>query len=335
MKQHQSPHPTVFRLLFAGTVILFLPIGSVCSFSLPQLSFPDASIRRTLAPTEDRDLSLPPCRNSRRDILNLVLVASTGLVATPPLCNAAYDDPPVVLRLDTPEDKAGLVLYEVTIGSPSRKVVAIKQVLTYRPNLKLQPGLVLKDWPNAMSVLNRIRQGPYPIELQFYNLDASNGELGEALTAQDALTVAVQTSKTENSETTTTPSTASNSYVRRVVKEAENCRIKSRRDDVLEINYTARLQRTDGIIYDASEFRGTGRPYQMVLGSGDMLPGVDQGVVDMCPGEQRVIEIPPNLAYGQKGNKLFRIPPNTPLVWEVELVSVNSVRQLQNEEDDD
>lgn len=58
-----------------------------------------------------------------------------------------------------------------------------------------------------------------------------------------------------------------------------------------------------------------------------MLPGVDLGLYEMCPGEIRVLQIPPPLAYGRKGNKLFRIPPDANLVWIVELISVNSVTE--------
>ena len=96
---------------------------------------------------------------------------------------------------------------------------------------------------------------------------------------------------------------------------------------MLEILYEARVNSPTGIIYDASEFRGTGRPYQMVMGSGDMLPGVDQGLYDMCPGDVRLLQIPPPLAYGSRGNKLFKIPPDATLYWKVKLVSVNSVRK--------
>ena len=52
--------------------------------------------------------------------------------------------------------------------------------------------------------------------------------------------------------------------------------------------YTARmiLGRPSGeavvVVYDSSAQRGTGLPYQMVLGSGDMLPGVDQGLSMTC-----------------------------------------------------
>ena len=80
-------------------------------------------------------------------------------------------------------------------------------------------------------------------------------------------------------------------------------------------------------VYDSSLQRGTGRPYQFVLGSGDMLPGVDQGLYNMCPGEIRMIDIPKQLGYGDRGNKLFRIPGGVALNWRVELVAVESVRE--------
>mmetsp|Transcript_27231 Transcript_27231/g.35107 ORF Transcript_27231/g.35107 Transcript_27231/m.35107 type:complete len:81 (+) Transcript_27231:80-322(+) len=65
----------------------------------------------------------------------------------------------------------------------------------------------------------------------------------------------------------------------------------------------------------------------MVLGSGDMLASVDQGLYDMSIGEIREIDIPSGLGYGNRGNKLFRIPPGARLFWTVELVSINTVRE--------
>jgi FKBP-type peptidyl-prolyl cis-trans isomerase len=117
--------------------------------------------------------------------------------------------------------------------------------------------------------------------------------------------------------------------------EAQDCaNIQSRRGDVLEVSYEARVAAgnavgsdvASGIVYDSSESRGTGQPYQMVLGSGDMLPGVDLGLYDACPGERRRIEVPAALAYGARGNKLFRIPPDSDLVWTVDILSINSIR---------
>jgi FK506-binding protein 2 len=276
----------------------------------------------------------------RRDFLSLFVLGTSYYPSSIAKAAAYQEDNSniITLRLETPDDKAGLSLYDVTIGTPPRTVPAIKRIVdTTRKNAKLQPGLVLKGYPNSLAVLDRIRQGPYPIELEFYNLDASNGELGEGLTAEGALNVAQQQAKRESQIAAVSQSSViennNNSYLRKVIQEVPDCRIRSRRDDVLEINYTAHIGSLQGIVYNASAFRGTGRPYQMVLGSGDMIAGVDQGLVNMCPGEIRQIEIPPGLAYGTKGNKLFKIPPNARLVWEIELVSVNSMRQQDDSDD--
>ena len=99
---------------------------------------------------------------------------------------------------------------------------------------------------------------------------------------------------------------------------------RSQRGNVLSIVYEARLDSPTGRIYDASYQRGTQQqPYQMVLGSGDMIIGVDQGLYDMCLGEVRGLEIPSRLAYGDRGNRMFQIPPNRNLYWKVQLVRID------------
>ena len=81
------------------------------------------------------------------------------------------------------------------------------------------------------------------------------------------------------------------------------------------------------IVYDSLSRRGTGLPYQFVLGSGDMVLGVDLGLYDMCAGEVRKIEIPKELRYGDRGNRFFQISWGVRLSWTVELVAINSVRE--------
>ena len=69
----------------------------------------------------------------------------------------------------------------------------------------------------------------------------------------------------------------------------------------------------------------------MVLGSGDMIPGVDQGLYDMCPGEKRLLSIPPVLGHGPNSRKLYRIPDNYKnLEWEVSLVTIDSTIKEDN-----
>ena len=267
-----------------------------------------------------RESALTCTRTTRRDFVSLLpLLTATAATAEDPRST-------VTLHLNSPDQKAGLKLVEVTIGSPPRAAVAVERVLRggLAEQVGVQPGTVLLDFSDSKSVADRIRNGPYPIDLKFYNLAAGGdafGDLGKPLvTAQDALELA---------KSTTTPTKESGEeYVIRVMKEAPaSCKIQSRRGDVLEINYEARYWSVDGPVYDSSAQRGTGLPYQFVLGSGDMIPGVDRGMYDMCPGEVRLLEIPPILSYGPRASKLFDIPTKSRLFWTIELVSVNSLRE--------
>lgn len=44
-----------------------------------------------------------------------------------------------------------------------------------------------------------------------------------------------------------------------------------------------------------------GKTYDVVLGAGQVVIGMDQGLIGMCVGEKRRLVIPPHLAYGERG----------------------------------
>jgi FKBP-type peptidyl-prolyl cis-trans isomerase FkpA len=54
----------------------------------------------------------------------------------------------------------------------------------------------------------------------------------------------------------------------------------------------------------------------------DVIAGFDQGVTGMKVGGKRTILIPANLAYGAAGYPAASIPPNSGLVFDVELLKV-------------
>lgn len=253
------------------------------------------------------------------------ITVGAGLFVAGPRTTHAATAAEVQVTLQSPRDRLGVELYATTIMG-NRSVVAIKRVVDSQKNPSLQSGLVLQGYTSLQGLQERLQQGPYPVKLVFQNLAAGGDAISDTgaplVTAPDALRLAQQQSSP------TTPD-ATSYRVETLQDSPRQCTLQSRRNDLLEIHYKASFLRVDRngnpvpIVYDSSAQRGTGQPYQMVLGSGDMLPGVDLGLYEACPGTRRRLTIPPRLAYGRKGNALYGIPPDTTLVWEVELVRLN------------
>lgn len=63
--------------------------------------------------------------------------------------------------------------------------------------------------------------------------------------------------------------------------------------DTVRIHYTGTL--TDGTTFDSSEGRD---PLEFVVGSGQIIPGLDKAMPGMAVGDKKVVEIPCAEAYG-------------------------------------
>lgn len=90
----------------------------------------------------------------------------------------------------------------------------------------------------------------------------------------------------------------------------------------ITVNYTGMFE--DGTSFDSNIDPKFGHvaPFTFVLGQGQVIKGWDIGVEGMKVGEKRKLEIRSDYAYGEYGAGGV-IPPNTDLVFEVELVSVS------------
>ncbi|MET7767292.1 FKBP-type peptidyl-prolyl cis-trans isomerase [Nocardia sp. NPDC005366] len=86
----------------------------------------------------------------------------------------------------------------------------------------------------------------------------------------------------------------------------------------LTMNYTL-ITWSDKKKLDSSFDRG--KPFQLTLGSGQVIPGWEQGLEGVQQGARRLLIIPPELGYGKGGNG---IKPNETLVFVTDAVKVGN-----------
>ena len=113
----------------------------------------------------------------------------------------------------------------------------------------------------------------------------------------------------------------------------DDCEQKSKAGDHLFMHYTGSIDESSatgekGKVFDSS--RNRGRPFDFPLGAGRVIKGWDQGLLDMCVGEKRVLTIPPELGYGSSGAG-NDIPGGATLKFEVECIRIGGAGDAPKE----
>eukprot|EP01006_Ploeotia_vitrea_P008146 TRINITY_DN19234_c0_g1_i1.p1 TRINITY_DN19234_c0_g1~~TRINITY_DN19234_c0_g1_i1.p1 ORF type:complete len:139 (+),score=9.41 TRINITY_DN19234_c0_g1_i1:16-432(+) len=103
----------------------------------------------------------------------------------------------------------------------------------------------------------------------------------------------------------------------------DECTRQAEVDDVVHValRITSKDGTTEYLPHTSLSFR---------LGVGEVIPGLDQGLVGACITEHRKLVVPPSLAYKDQGMRT--VPPNAVLAIEVELNSIEGFVQTWEEQ---
>jgi peptidylprolyl isomerase len=153
---------------------------------------------------------------------------------------------------------------------------------------------------------------------------------------QAAITTASTTSTTATTPTSTVstpkpPSPLSKEPVITVPKTAAPTKLvtkdlitgsgaTAKAGDTVTVNYVGALYK-NGKVFDSSWSRN--QTFTTPLSNGSVISGWVEGIPGMKVGGRRELIIPPSLAYGKSGSG-STIPPNSTLVFVVDLLSVSS-----------
>lgn len=91
----------------------------------------------------------------------------------------------------------------------------------------------------------------------------------------------------------------------------------------VRIHYTGTLQ--DGSVFDSSDGRD---PLEFQLGSGQIIPGLDQAIDGMAAGDQKTVTIPAGEAYGDYQAEARQTVPREQIPADIPL-DVGTMLQMQ------
>ena len=95
--------------------------------------------------------------------------------------------------------------------------------------------------------------------------------------------------------------------------------------NIVYIHYVG-VSASTGEQFDSSWDRGRSEFIGYISGAGNVIQGLDEGLIGMQVGGRRTVVIPPDLAYGENGAGDGLIAPNETLIFTVDLLGTHPLR---------
>ena len=106
-----------------------------------------------------------------------------------------------------------------------------------------------------------------------------------------------------------------------IIKEGDGPSVV--KGNIVSVHYSGFL--SDGTLFDSSVERD--EPFSLLAGMGQVIPGWDEGLALLKQGSKARLIIPPALGYGDRD--LGVIPPNSTLIFDIEMIEVKDHQQNQ------
>lgn len=97
---------------------------------------------------------------------------------------------------------------------------------------------------------------------------------------------------------------------------------------IVSVNYTGKLKNGEVFDTNSDTTRHMKGPFKIALGVGEGIQGFELGIKSMRLGEKATIYMPSLMAYGQQGSPP-KIPPFSPLIFDVEIVGVEPAKPTE------
>ena len=88
----------------------------------------------------------------------------------------------------------------------------------------------------------------------------------------------------------------------------------AKQGDTVQVHYTGKLN--DGAVFDSST---DSDPVEFTIGEGDLIPGFEEAVVGMTPGESKVVTVPSEMAYGPYFEEMVQQVDRSAIPTDIEL----------------